>query len=39
MESERTNKKYMIQTLVFIRDENKVLLGRKKRGFGEGEYV
>ena len=36
MESDKTNKKVM--TLVFIRNENKVLLGTKKRGFGEGEF-
>lgn len=28
----------IIQTLVFIQKENKLLLGLKKRGFGEGRY-
>lgn len=28
----------IVQTLVFIQKENKLLLGLKKRGFGEGRY-
>ena len=36
MESKNVQKKVM--TLVYIRNEDKVLLGMKKRGFGEGKF-
>ena len=35
MDSKNVQKKVM--TLVYIRNEDKVLLGMKKRGFGEGK--
>jgi len=36
MDSKHVKKKVM--TLVYIRNEDKVLLGMKKRGFGEGKW-
>ena len=33
-----TNVQKKVMTLVYIRKEDKVLLGMKKRGFGEGKF-
>ena len=32
------NKSKKVMTLVYIRNEDKVLLGMKKRGFGKGKW-